>query len=442
MWAMTVIKRILPRTLLGRSLMIIVMPLVLLQVVSTWIFYDRHWETVTRRLAATVAGEIANVIDARRTFPGAENERLVLSAARRNLGLRIIFIRGGILPNEPRTTGNSILARRLGDALHQRVRRPFHMDTWSRDRQVMIQVQLTNGVLDVIVDRERLFSSTTYIFVMWMVGTSMVLFAIATVFMRNQVRPIRRLATAVDNFGKGRDESDFKPEGAAEIRQAAAAFNVMRERILRAISQRTEILAGVSHDLRTVLTRLKLQLAMLGESAEVTAMQADVAEMENMVEEYLAFARGEGAETVADTDIDAILGDIADVARQGGAGVRYHRNGTGALVVPVRPNAFKRCVTNLVGNAVKHAESVEISARRAGDFVEILVDDDGPGIAPEAREEVFKPFYRLDSARNLDSGGSGLGLTIARDIMRAHGGDVLLEESPGGGLRARLRLPV
>jgi len=366
----------------------------------------------------------------------------VLAAAAANLGLRITFGRGAILPNKPRTTGSSILDRRLGDALRERVRRPFHMDTRSRDRQVMIQVQLTDGVLNVIVERERLFSSTTYIFVMWMVGTSMVLFAIATVFMRNQVRPIRRLAAAVDNFGKGRDESGFKPEGAAEIRQAAAAFNVMRERILRAISQRTEILAGVSHDLRTVLTRMKLQLAMLGEGAEVTAMQDDVTEMENMVEEYLAFARGESAETIADTDIDAILDDIAQTARHGGAGVRYRRNGAGALVVPVRPNAFKRCVTNLVGNAVKHAGTIEISARRAGDQVEILVDDDGPGIAPDAREEVFKPFYRLDSARNLDSGGSGLGLTIARDIMRAHGGDVLLEDSPGGGLRARLRLPV
>ncbi len=434
-------KRILPRTLLGRSLMIIVMPLVLLQVVSTWIFYDRHWETVTRRLAAAVAGEIASVIDHRRAFPGEENERLVFGAAFTNLGLRITFRHGEILPNQPRTTGSSILDRRLGDALRDRLRRPFHMDTWSRDRQVMIQVQLTGGVLDVIVERERLFSSTTYIFVMWMVGTSMVLFAIATVFMRNQVRPIRRLAAAVDNFGKGRDEPDFKPEGAAEIRQAAAAFNVMRGRILRAISQRTEILAGVSHDLRTVLTRMKLQLAMLGDSAEVTAMKADVAEMENMVEEYLAFARGESAETIAATDIDAILGDIAQAARHGGAGVSYHRNGAGALVVPVRPNAFKRCVTNLVGNAVKHATTVDISTRRAGDMVEILVDDDGPGISPDEREEVFKPFYRLDSARNLDSGGSGLGLTIARDIMRAHGGDVSLEVSPGGGLRARLRLP-
>jgi two-component system osmolarity sensor histidine kinase EnvZ len=180
---------------------------------------------------------------------------------------------------------------------------------------------------------------------------------------------------------------------------------------------------------------------MFGDSAEVTAMKADVAEMEYMVEEYLAFARGESAETVAATDIDAILGDIAQAARHGGAGVSYRSNGAGALVVPVRPNAFKRCVTNLVGNAVKHAGTVDISTRRAGDMVEILVDDDGPGISADEREEVFKPFYRLDSARNLDSGGSGLGLTIARDIMRAHGGDVLLEASPAGGLRARLRLP-
>jgi len=436
------LKRVLPRTLLGRALMIIVMPLVLLQVVSTWIFYDRHWETVTRRLASAVAGEIASVIDSRRAFPGQEDEQRVLRGAAANLGLRVTFRRGEILPNEPRTTGSSILDRRLGDALREQVRRPFHMDTESRDRQVVIQVQLTDGILNVVVERERLFSSTTYIFVMWMVGTSMVLFAIATVFMRNQVRPIRRLAAAVDNFGKGRDERDFKPEGASEIRQAAAAFNVMRERILRAISQRTEILAGVSHDLRTVLTRMKLQLAMLGDSAEVTAMKADVAEMENMVEEYLAFARGESAESIADTDIDPILGDIARVASRGGANVSYHPNGAGDLVVPVRPNAFRRCVTNLVGNAVKHAANVDISTRRANDMVEILVDDDGPGIEAAAREEVFKPFYRLDSARNLDSGGSGLGLTIARDIIRAHGGDVLLEDSPDGGLRARVRLPV
>jgi len=441
MRVMRAVKNMLPRTLLSRALMIIVMPLVLLQVVSTWIFYDRHWETVTRRLAGSVAGEIASVVDARRSFPGAGNEQRVLLAAARNLGLRITFRPGEILPNDTRTTGGSILERRLGDALRERVRRPFHMDTRSRPRQVMIQVQLTDGVLHVIVDRDRLFSSTTYIFVMWMVGTSMVLFAIATVFMRNQVRPIRRLATAVDNFGKGRDEPDFKPEGAAEIRQAAAAFNVMRERILRAISQRTEILAGVSHDLRTVLTRMKLQLAMLGDGTEIAALKDDVAEMENMVEEYLAFARGESAESIADTDIDALLGDIAQAAGKGGGGVTYHRNGAGGLVVPVRPNAFKRCVTNLVSNAVKHARTVDISARRAGEMVEILVDDDGPGIEAGEREAVFKPFYRLDSARNLDSGGSGLGLTIARDIIRAHGGDVLLEDSPRGGLRARLRLP-
>jgi two-component system osmolarity sensor histidine kinase EnvZ len=295
-------------------------------------------------------------------------------------------------------------------------------------------------VLDVFVSRERLFSSTTYIFIMWMVGTSMVLFAIASIFMRNQVRPIRRLAAAADGFGKGRNLPDIKPEGATEIRTAAAAFNLMRERVQRSIVQRTEMLAGVSHDLRTPLTRMKLQLAMLGDGPDITDLKADLAEMESMVEEYLAFARGEGAEAVVDADIGEILNDVVAGARREGALIDIDSDAE--LVVPVRPNAFKRCLNNLVTNAMVHADHVAVHASRNEDAIEVTIDDDGPGIPSDQREEVFKPFYRLDSARNLDVGGTGLGLTIARDVMRGHGGDLRLEEAPQGGVRARLRLPV
>ena len=419
--------------------MIILTPLILLQVVSTWIFYDRHWDTITRRLAGAVAGEINMVIESMRQFPGKENEDRVLSTAS-SMALRVAYKRGEILPNVAPEIGSGILDRRLSKALDEQIKRPFHMDTWTYDGQVRIKVQLPNGVLDVFVSRERLFSSTTYIFVMWMVGTSMVLFAIASIFMRNQVRPIRRLAAAAAGFGKGRDVPDIKPEGATEIRTAAAAFNLMRERIQRSIVQRTEMLAGVSHDLRTPLTRMKLQLAMLGDGEEIAALKADLAEMENMVEEYLAFARGEGTEAVVDADIRELLDDVVAGARREGASIDIDSDP--ALVVPVRPNAFRRCVTNLVANAMVHADHVAVRASRDGDAIEVTIDDDGPGIPSEEREEVFKPFYRLDSARNLDAGGTGLGLTIARDVMRGHGGDLRLEKAPAGGVRARLRLPV
>lgn len=434
------IKRFLPRSLLGRSLMIIVTPLIVLQVVSTWIFYDRHWETITRRLASAVAGEIANVIENRRNFVGAENEEHIFYSAGANLDLRINFRPAAILPNEPTMEGSGILWRVLGNALRERVRRPFHMDTESFDRQVHIHVQLPDGVMSVVVDRERLFSSTTYIFVMWMVGTSLVLFAVAMVFMRNQVRPIRRLANAVDSFGKGRDVPNFKPEGSTEIRQAAAAFNVMRNRIQRMINQRTEMLAGVSHDLRTPLTRMKLQLALLDESAAVEELKTDLAEMEKMVEEYLAFARGESAESVVISDVSEILADIVHRARREDTEIALSMEGD--LSIPLRPNAFRRCLTNLVNNAVTYGGNVAIQAIRSGNAIEIMVDDDGPGIPEDQRDDVFKPFYRLDSARSPDTAGTGLGLTIARDVMHGHGGDLVLEESPAGGARARMHLPL
>ncbi len=433
------LKRLLPRSLLGRSLLIIVIPLILLQVVSAWVFYDRHWQTITRRLAAAVAGEIGSVIDSRRNFPGRDNERWIFDSAGAKLDLRLVFRPGDILPNTQAGSRDSMLDRLLGNAMQERVRRPYHIDAWSHPREVRIQVQLTDGVLDVVVSRERLFSSTTYIFVLWMVGTSMVLFAVATIFMRNQVRPIRRLAAAVDSFGKGREVPDFKPEGAIEIRRAAAAFNLMRERIHRTISQRTEMLAGVSHDLRTPLTRMKLQLAMLGDDKGVAELKRDVTEMETMVEEYLAFARGASTEAVVLCDIGDLLQDVVNGAGHGAANIALDAEPD--LTIPVRPNAFRRCVANLINNAATHASSIEIHAGRKGNSVEIIVDDDGPGIPEDKREEVFKPFYRLDSSRNPETGGTGLGLTITRDLVRGHGGDIALEEAPAGGVRARLRLP-
>jgi two-component system osmolarity sensor histidine kinase EnvZ len=433
------VKRYLPKSFLGRSIMIIIMPLILLQVVSTWVFYDRHWNTITRRLADSVAGEIGLVIDAMGKFEQQENVNWLTGSAA-DLGLFFTFKEGEIIPNAPPVTGSGILDTRLANAMRERVRRPFHIDTWSHDRLVQMKVQVPDGVMEIFVPRERLFSSTTYIFVMWMVGTSLLLFAIATMFMRNQVRPIRRLADAVDNFGKGRDVPDFRPEGATEIRRAAAAFERMRGRINNALTQRTEMLAGVSHDLRTPLTRMKLQLEMLGDARGVEDLKEDLREMEVMVEEFLAFARGEGTEEAVESNLDEIVSTVARSAAADGRDVVAKTDGD--MKILIRPNAIRRCITNLVVNAVTHATAVEIGASRRGTLVEITVDDDGPGIPEEEREAVFKPFYRLDSSRNPGTGGTGLGLSIARDLARGSGGEVTLEDSPLGGLRATIKLPV
>ena len=279
------VKRFLPRTLLGRSLMIMVTPLVILQLVTAYVFYDRHWQTMTRRLASSIAGEISMIIEHMRSFP--EQEAWTLATAYGHYGLEVTVRKGEKLAEVPPPRGSLILDPVLREALASSLRRPFHIDTGTYEDKVEINVQLNDGVLHVLAPRKRLWSITTYIFIMWMVGTSIILFAIATIFMRNQVRPIRRLGADAEQFGKGRDVPDFKPSGALEVRQAATAFNIMRQRIQRQLRQRTEMLAGVSHDLRTPLTRMKLELAMLENSADVDALKADVEDMQRMVEGYL-----------------------------------------------------------------------------------------------------------------------------------------------------------
>src|SRR6185437_10650050 len=337
-----------------------------------------------------------------------------------------------------RLAGDSIEGP-LVDALNERVRRRYRIDFTSDLHRVLVAVQLPGGVLDVGVPRQRLYSSTTYIFVLWMVGSSIVLFAVAILFMRNQVRALRRLADAAESFGKGRNVAHFKPEGAAEIRQAAAAFLVMRDRIQRQITQRTEMLAGVSHDLRTPLTRMKLALALLGDDLAIDELRSDVTEMEKMVESYLDFARGEGTETPVETDLAMLLEEVAATARRDG--VSLSLAGPADYPLLLRRNAVKRCLANLLSNARRHGSHVWLTALPGRGGVDILVDDDGPGIPSEQREIVFRPFYRIDRSRNLATGGIGLGLTIARDVARGHGGDLTLEASPQGGLRARLHLP-
>jgi two-component system osmolarity sensor histidine kinase EnvZ len=415
------LRRLVPRGLLGRALLIILVPLVVLQAIALQLFYGSHLDVISRRLAAGVAGDVAMVVGLLERETEAEDRTWIFREAAWRLDLSLAYEAGARLTQ----TG---------------MRLPFDADWQSDPRSVIIRVQMDDGVLHVEVVRKRLFSGTIYLFVIWLVGSSLLLFLVAGIFMRNQVRALRKISAAAEAFGMGRTVGPMKPEGAAEVRQAATAFNRMEDRIRRFVDSRTEMLAGISHDLRTPLTRLRLGLAMLPEVAreDAAAMTEDVEEMDRLIGAYLAFARGEGVEQPEETDLAMLLRDV--VLRQSRGGVAIPYEGPDMLAMELRAGAMRRCFGNLLDNARKHAKRVTVTLTQQprgqnGIWADITIDDDGPGIPEAAREDAFKPFT------SFTHGGTGLGLAIARDIARAHGGDVFLEDSPLGGLRARIRIP-
>ena len=432
---------VMPKGLYARALLIIIAPMVILQSVLAFVFVERQWNEVTQRLSAGVVHDIASLIDVYRGYPQDADRAQIRRIAQERLGLVVDFLPLGDLPPPGPKPFFSLLDSALSDQLRKQIGRPFWIDTVGKSALVEIRIQLDDTVMRVYARRSAAYASNAQIFLIWMVGTSGVLLFVAIIFLRNQIKPIVRLADAAESFGKGREVPNFRPRGAREVRRAAAAFIEMKTRVERAMEQRTAMLAGVSHDLRTVLTRFKLELALIKKKTpEVEAMKKDVDEMARMLEAYLAFARGDLGESAAPTDMAAFLEELKlDAERHGHkASVVFH----GPPIVTVRPAAFKRCLANLTSNAARFAPSIAITGHRDHRWLTVTVDDDGPGIPADMREEVFKPFLRLDDARNQDEGGTGLGLAIARDIARSHGGDILLGDSPLGGLRATVRVPV
>ncbi len=432
------IKQLLPHGLFARVVLLLVLPLVVSELVGTKVFYDRFWSTVMRRLAVGVTTNIALVVD-RGPFHKSDEDPHVFAAVDRKTGLQFHFIYHGTLGERPPIEDDGSIARFLDSAMSDQDFSAYTIDASTLPVSLNVEIQLPEGLMQVVVPRDRIYTSLTYVFLLWMTGTAVLALGIATRFLRNQVRSVQRLAIAAEAFGKGRDVEPFRPEGATEVRQAAAAFLIMRERIQRQITQRTEMLAGVSHDLRTPLTRMKLELELLDETEEIIGLKSDVAEMQQMVEGYLSFARGEGNEAPQVTNIVELLEEVVSAARRGGTEITLAT--PEELYVPVRRDGFRRCITNLVGNAARYAGHVWITLVADRTAVEVMIDDDGPGIPVDQREAVFRPFYRLESSRNPSTGGVGLGLTIAKDVMRSHGGDIHLETSPQGGLRAHLVLP-
>jgi two-component system osmolarity sensor histidine kinase EnvZ len=431
-------KKCLPQSLLYRFVLIILVPLLFLQAAVMIVFFDRHWDTVGHRLAQDVAGEIAVLSELiqRENLP-LEYRDFVFKIMNKQLLLNASFEKEGVLPIDKEQQSGSKVRALISEI--KAIGYPFVL--WEReDGKTVIAVQLENGVLNVVIPRKRFFSSTIYVVLIWMFLFSVLLFWIAFLFMKNQVRAIERLSHAAESFGQGQALVSFKPEGATEVRQAGLSFIQMRNRLQRYLTERTGMLSGVSHDLRTPLTRMKLQLSMLEQTEAVQDLQSDVSEMERMLESYLSFARGEGKTQTEEISLNEALKELVVKQVKAGQDIDFHEECQVSCLC--REDELIRAITNLIVNAKRYAGHANMTLGQYRKMARIIIDDDGPGIPEKKRKEVFRAFCRLDESRNTHTGGVGLGLTITRDIILSHGGEISLSDSPMGGLRVIVLLPM
>ncbi|MEK9745922.1 MAG: ATP-binding protein [Candidatus Puniceispirillum sp.] len=433
----------LPKTLFGRMLSIILLPMILVQVITVFIFYERHWDTVTRHMAQNLAGEMALVIDQAGTAPDAATIEAITATGWDYFSFPVNFDKGASLgmpvPVPNPSYAETMLRREIG----RRISQPWQVNTASDPNLVFVDVQLETGVLRIYASRKRIFSSTSWTFIGWTVGSSILLFAVALVFLRGQVRPIHRLANAARQLGIGRAAPDYRLEGAREVRLAGRAFQAMRHRIMRQLNERTDMLAGVSHDLRTPLTRIRLQLALMKETADTRAISDDIREMETMIDGYITFAAGGGDEASEEIAVDKLLKLMVDQARKSHKfDIVLTLSKTKIPKFPVRKNAIQRAFANIISNAIRYSTKTHVSIWQRNDEVMIQFDDNGAGIPAEKRADAIRPFVRLETSRNRRTGGTGLGLSITSDIILGHGGELTLGESPLGGLRVTIKLPI
>jgi two-component system osmolarity sensor histidine kinase EnvZ len=434
------LRDIMPKGLYWRTLLIIVAPAALLQLIITLVFLDDHWQATSKRMSQGVAADVALIIQLYERNPTPANLADLQAFALRPLRLEIELQPDAPLAIPRCRPWGSTLDRHFLRALTQDIGREVFYDSTCPGPQVIIRVQTPSGVLQLKAFRDRLQARSGPLFVAWISGATLFLIVVSVIFIRNQVRPIEQLADAMERFGRGEDSGGFRVRGAREVRGASNAFFDMRERIKRHIEQRSQLLAGVSHDLRTPLTRLKLQLELMPASPEVDDAKRDLVEMEETLDEYLAFAKGLTDEAPEQVDLGQLAQEIAaETKRSMGGDILVEISG--AAATPGRYRALKRCLANLVDNAAAHGDMVRVSVNGEADAVTVAVDDNGAGIPEELYEEAFRPFSRLDETRSRNQKGVGLGLAIARDVARSHGGDISLSRSPLGGLRAALRLP-
>lgn len=438
------VKRFLPRSLYGRAALILVVPIVTIQLVVSMAFIQRHYEGVTQQMTQGVAQELQFILHEFAAASGGAEGLARAAQVAGPLDVGLVYPAGPLAPQADRRGWLDLSGRAMVETLHASLPGLIAADVSDPERVVRLRLSSPHGDLMAELDRRRMQASNPHQLLVLMILTSILMTVIAFIFLRNQMRPITRLAEAAEAFGKGQRLS-YRPRGALEVRAAGAAFLDMRARIERQIEQRTLLLSGVSHDLRTPLTRLRLGLSLLPETRdtrdEIEALKADVSQMERMVEEFLAFARGDAVEDIAPSDAEALLRQVVEDAQRIGGSVTLTVEG-GPAPVPMRPHAVARAVENLLGNALRHGTRAAVRLVFADTVLRIIVEDDGPGIPAERRDEALRPFTRLQAERDPNRGGGvGLGLSIAADVARSHGGGLFLGESSAlGGLRADLVL--
>ena len=431
------IKKILPKRLFYRSLLIVAAPIILLQIIITVVFFDSLWIKANKGMTRSLVSEIRTLYDVYKS-PDMTQRQSIINIYNKNFDFVIAFKENEILPKNTTERWYSPMDRSLRRELKSSFKHSYWFDTTSYKEIVELRIKYKDGFLQIFFPKHKIAPSSARIFALWITFPGLLLIFIAIVFLKNQTRPIINLARAAERFGKGEFIKEFRPSGAREIRQAAYEFDKMRKRISVHLNQRSEMLSGISHDLRTPLTRLKLQLALLKQQDLAKKMSDDIEEMERMLNEYLEFSRNQKNE---DTEIINIKSLIIDLVKKYDK-KKIKTDFDGDIKIHLRQNTFGRCLNNLINNGLSYGEKVEITTKKTiGDLI-IFIDDDGPGIPQEEYEKVMKPFYRIDKSRGQNKSGVGLGLSIANDIVRSHGGNILLEKSPLNGLRVKITLPL
>ena len=427
-------KDVLPKGLYSRSLLIIIIPVVVLQGILTFVFLDRHWQLVTRKLSSAVASEIATFID---VVPSLGLNK-VIELSERFYDAEVNYIPNKkIISNPPKPI--NLVENTLSKELSKNINNSFWVDAHTYEKRVIVQIEKKEGIYEFIIPRRNVYATNSHIFLVWMVISSLLLVSVAVIFMRQQIKPIEKLSKAAQQFGLGKKMENFKPSGATEVRRAAEAYLKMQERIERFIEQRTLMLAGVSHDLRTPLTRLKLQIEMLSDDKTNIELLSDVNEMQKMLENYLDFAEDVTREKATKTDLKKMINEIIDSESAKSKTIEFNIKNDEPIFFECRTIAMKRCITNLLNNACSYGDRIRIALEKKKDVIDISIEDNGPGIDKSDYDKAIKPFIRLDSSRNQNIPGSGLGLSISQDITSNHGGKLIMSKSNLGGLKVQLK---
>ena len=428
-------KKIIPSSLLGRSLIIVFAPILILVVLTTFVFYQTSWSIISKRLAQSVVADINVIVK----LIDQNLKPEAIQIAKKDFKMDVIYKKDTDLNPLSFRPQRGILTRRLQQSLEE-LERPFFYDLSNLEKGAAIAIQLNNDLLIISVHKDRLYNESAFVFLLWMFFASLILLLLSYLFMKGQIRPLKRLAIIAETFGRGLDAPELKGSGSLEIRQTTNAFNQMRTRIKRFLKQRTDMLAGVSHDLRTPLTRMKLQLSLMKDDDAKKELEYDIKEMTAMLNSYVSFVRGETPETIENIQLNNLIKNICqNLDRE-----KYEITETYSRKIDTsgRPLQIKRAIQNILDNARRYASKIQIDVSANNDECFISISDNGPGIPEKNYEDVFKPFFTLDPSRNKMKGESGLGMTISRDIIRSHGGDIKLSPSSIGGLKTVINLPI